>query len=52
VPPEKLHPYRLEIWLKRLDQARRDHMQRIPTVPTARMLYEEVMVPLRRTARK
>lgn len=52
VPPEGLHPYRVGLWLNRLDQVRRDHMQRMPTPPTARILYEKALAMPYHTGRK
>jgi hypothetical protein len=52
VPPERLHPYRVELWLKHLDQARREHMAAHGSPPTAKTLYEDALTMLHRTARK
>jgi hypothetical protein len=39
VPPEELHPYRIQLWLGTLDQVRRDYYGKHGEFPSAKELY-------------
>jgi hypothetical protein len=48
VPPEELHPYRVNLWLGILDRIRRERFEKQGVFPSAKILYEEAVKQLDR----
>lgn len=48
VPPEELHPYRVNLWLSMLDRIRREQLEKQGNFPSAKVLYEEAVKQLYR----